>query len=125
VLKFYGKDGKAYATLGILVDSPAGVATTLLLSAKPEPTGSLIAVVSTDESVMLVSDGKSQVSLQAKGEGARLHAPGLLVGEVEGRPLIALSDKDGKGRCGLLLAPDGSPNIRLLDQGGEVVWTAP
>jgi len=43
------------------------------------------------------------------------------VGE-DGCPIMGLSDKNGKGRIGMTVNGDGSPELALLDRNEKVIW---
>jgi len=128
VLQFYGKDGKSYVSIGILVDS-GGIATTLLLGANRNPTGlagNLLAVVTNFDSSFGVSYGNNMSSFKATDERAILTTSDKR-GQTSavGASGFALSDSGGKARGGLVLASDGSTNIQLLGKDGKVIWKAP
>jgi hypothetical protein len=97
---------------------------------------------------LLAPDGKSSMVNIATGAGrltggAFPNAAGLNIFSPDGTPIgrfgtgnpandvapdglnLLLRDRQGRNRLALVVAPDGTPSIELLDDAGNVTWRAP
>jgi hypothetical protein len=115
-----GRNGDVHARLGLLPDgSPF-----LQLTGNGGESSAELSVLPSQGPALRLSDGRSLVSMRAKGDGTSeitLHSQGqepraALFLEADGTPVLSMTDDAGRARAALTISADGSPSLSLYDE---------